>query len=256
MINGLDRFKEYFKDYTDAYVVIGGTALQRVTLNAGFATRITPDIDMVLIVEAVTPAFVTKFYQFIEDGEYGDKEEGKKEERCYYRFRKPAATDFPKQIELFSRSTVLDLTEGQRLTPIDLDDDVSHLSALLMDEEYYAFTIVNSIVEDNFHFANLQALVCLKAKAYLDLSERKENGDPNVKDDHIKKHRRDVFLLGATLTPDERFNIPAGILAHLQTFIDTIANDLPSDRIFIDILGVSLQAKKVLEAIKTAFHLK
>lgn len=255
MINGLDRFKDHFKDFTNAYVVIGGTALQKVTTNAGFTTRTTPDIDMVLVVEALTPEFVNTFFAFIEDGEYGRKGEGKKDERKYYRFEDPAAKDFPKQIELFSRSTVLDLTNGQRLTPLDIDDDVSNLSALLMDDDYYAFTIANSVVEDNFHYANLQALICLKAKAYLDLSERKAKGDPHVKEDHIKKHRRDVFLLGAVLAPDQRFVIPAAILGHLQTFVDNIANDLPPDQIFNDILGIKLKAQKVLETIRTVFEL-
>jgi len=38
MVRGLDNFKNYFKDYTDNYVIIGGTACDIIIEDAGFYT--------------------------------------------------------------------------------------------------------------------------------------------------------------------------------------------------------------------------
>jgi hypothetical protein len=43
-------------------------------------------------------------------------------------------------LELFSRlPDALDHAEGSELTPVPVDDEVSSLSAILMDDDYYAF---------------------------------------------------------------------------------------------------------------------
>ena len=66
----------------------------------------------------------------------------------YYRFMKPANMEFPYQIELFSRNIgLLDFPEDIRITPIPTDDDLSSLSAILMDEDYYNFTIGGFILQ-------------------------------------------------------------------------------------------------------------
>jgi hypothetical protein len=64
MVIGLDTFREYFKDYTDSYIIIGGTACDLVIDAAGFTPRATKDIDIILVVEAMSAAFVQQFWQF------------------------------------------------------------------------------------------------------------------------------------------------------------------------------------------------
>ena len=39
MVRGLDIFKSYFEDYTDNYVIIGGTACDIIIDDAGFTPR-------------------------------------------------------------------------------------------------------------------------------------------------------------------------------------------------------------------------
>lgn len=70
MVKGLDIFRQYFEKYADQYVLIGGTActVSFEQLNESFG-RTTKDLDMVLIVEALTKEFGEKFWQFINDGE-------------------------------------------------------------------------------------------------------------------------------------------------------------------------------------------
>ena len=61
LVNGINSFKDYFKDYSDKYVIIGGCACDLLSGEAGVDFRITKDIDMVLIVEALNSDFVKKF---------------------------------------------------------------------------------------------------------------------------------------------------------------------------------------------------
>ena len=48
----INSFIEKFKDYTDCYTVIGGTACDILMTEAGTDFRATKDIDMILIMEA------------------------------------------------------------------------------------------------------------------------------------------------------------------------------------------------------------
>lgn len=58
MVIGLDKFKDYFKEYESCYLIIGGSACDIIIENGGFTSRATDDIDIVLIIEALTPEFV------------------------------------------------------------------------------------------------------------------------------------------------------------------------------------------------------
>ena len=61
---GLDKFKEYFMGYQDQYVLIGGAACDIIFEEQDTAFRATKELDLVLIVEALTPAFGHRFWQF------------------------------------------------------------------------------------------------------------------------------------------------------------------------------------------------
>ena len=51
MVLGIDSFREKFKDYTDYYTIIGGTACDILLTEADLPFRATKDIDMILIME-------------------------------------------------------------------------------------------------------------------------------------------------------------------------------------------------------------
>lgn len=70
MVRGLDILKEYFEEYSDNYVIIGGTACDMIIDEAGFTPRVTKDIDIILVVEALNADYVKQFWQFIKDGNY------------------------------------------------------------------------------------------------------------------------------------------------------------------------------------------
>ena len=74
MVKGLDIFYDYFSEYTDQYVLIGGAACDlSFHNNNNIDFRATKDLDMVLVVEAQTKEFAQRFWEFIQKGEYRNR---------------------------------------------------------------------------------------------------------------------------------------------------------------------------------------
>ncbi len=70
MVNGIAKFKEYFKGFENQYVIIGGTACDIIMENEELPFRATKDIDIVLIVESITAEFGRKFWEYIKEAKY------------------------------------------------------------------------------------------------------------------------------------------------------------------------------------------
>lgn len=253
MVKGLDIFKKYFEQYPDNYVIIGGTACDIIIDEAGFVPRATKDIDIVLVVEALSSDFVKQFWKYVNDGNYKQREKSN-DKREYYRFVKPERTEFPYQIELFSRTPdVIVLDEEAHLTPIPADDDLSSLSAILLQDDYYHYIIEHSQVEDGLHHANIEALICLKARAFLEIKERIENGS-HEDTKQLKKHKADIFRLTAMLTPESEFELPPFIQNNVNHFAELIADDLPDKIIFKEMGLGSVDPKIIFQQFKKSFN--
>lgn len=236
MVRGIEKLKEYFAGYEDSYVIIGGTACDIHETQFSQVPRATKDIDIVLIVEALSDEFIQRFWQLILDGGYGERNLGIKDDEKtkheYYRFKDPTDKSFPYQLELFSRRLgLINIPEDAHLTPIPTGEDLSSLSAILMDDQYYNFTLEHSTNVDGVHIANLESLICLKAKAYLEMVERKEkDGTGDSKD--IRKHKNDVYRLATMLAVLDPIELPANLQEHLTTFLKATKNDLPNKDFF------------------------
>lgn len=251
---GLKKFTEFFKDFTDSYIVIGGAACEDYFEREGITFRATKDIDMILVVEAVDDEFIAHFWEFIKEGNYERNEQSK--ERQYYRFINPEKEDFPVQLELFSRTPDIITPDGDaRFTIIPTDEDLSSLSAILMDDNYYRFTLEHCTTEDALNRANELALVCLKAKAFLDLSQRKEEGQ-RIDSKTIKKHRSDVFRLAATLTGEDQIKLPENIRKDTGTFIAIMEEDPPQTKDFLKAMGITMvSTEQLIDQLKHSFKL-
>ncbi len=231
MVIGIEKFKEAFRDFTDNYVIIGGTACTFVLRDTDMRPRATDDIDMILIVEKMTPEFGVAFWNFIKEGNYrnGKRKRGEDKAPTYemYRFKNPKE-GYPVKIELLSRHfNLLGEPSGFHLEPIPFEDKISSLSAIMMDDDYYELTIQNSFVEDGLRIASPIALICLKVKAYLNLTADKANGKQiNTKD--INKHKIDVLKLIATASVPEPVIVPLPVFECIQQYADAITVILSS----------------------------
>ncbi|MDR1409524.1 MAG: hypothetical protein LBJ12_04505 [Oscillospiraceae bacterium] len=139
MVLGFDGFKKWFEGYDDQFVIIGGVACDILMSEEGQGFRATKDIDMVLMVESLTADFGRHFWAYVTEGGYQHQNKSSGEPQ-FYRFTNPAKPGFPVMIELFSRRVdSIELPADAGLTPLPLDDDLSSLSAILMDDDYYDF---------------------------------------------------------------------------------------------------------------------
>lgn len=255
MVIGLETFKTFFKGFEENYMVIGGTACDTILEEAALTPRATEDIDLILIVEALSKEFVIRFWEFIQAGEYADKQIEQEQRRCY-RFVKPNKENFPLQIELFSRQPDgITLPEKAHLTPIPVEEGLSYLSAILLDEEYYNYTKQNSEVQNGLHRAMPHTLICLKAFAFLNNLERKASGQ-EVKTKDIDKHKYDVFRLTLLLPPESIYETPEPIKGHLKQFAVAIENNLPDPAAFKGNGFGNVDPKQVLDQYLVSFNLK
>ena len=55
-MEGLGKFRDAFRDFSDNYVIIGGTACEIAMSRTEVKARATHDIDMIVIVEKMTKA--------------------------------------------------------------------------------------------------------------------------------------------------------------------------------------------------------
>lgn len=254
MVRGLDIWKDYFTTYSENYVLIGGAACYWYEEEYGQNPRATKDLDLILIVEALSAEFGKVFWDFIKAGKYSLRQRGEGKHE-YFRFMKPEDRRFPQQVELFSRKTGrLSLPEDARLEPIHIEDGISSLSAILMDEAYYNFTIAHSAVYEGMHLANVEALVCLKAKAFLNLRKRKSEGE-DIDSDKIDKHKKDVIRLAATIAGNSRFELTESLRMDLAEFCELVKNELLNQDFMKSIGLKGLSAEDLIGLLKTSMNI-
>ena len=230
MVVGLNKFKEAFADFKDNYVIIGGTACDIVLSDTDMRPRATDDIDMILVVEKMTKEYGNAFWQFIKDGEYkaGKREKDDKTPTyTLYRFTSDKE-GYPVKIELLSHhSYILGEPSGFHIEPIPLSEDLSSLSAIMMDDDNYELTVANSTEQDGVRIATPTTLICLKARASLNLLKERANGKQvNSKD--IKKHKTDVLKLIATASIPEPVAVPQSVYDSVMEYAESIEKELPS----------------------------
>jgi hypothetical protein len=148
VVRGLSLFREHFRDFPDEYVVIGGVACDEWFASLDLRFRATKDIDLVLIIEALSDSFVDRLWAFIKAGGYGIRQKSN-DHPIYYRFAGPVSSDYPAMLEIFSRRPGhVDLAQGQQIVPIGVGQEAKSLSAILMDDDYYNLIRSQSRVVD------------------------------------------------------------------------------------------------------------
>lgn len=229
-MEGLDKFREAFEAYSDNYVIIGGTACDIAMTGTAVRPRATHDIDMIVVVEKMSAEFGERFWQFIREAGYRPERrrqaEGESPRYEFYRFVDGKA-DYPEMIELLSRHPdILGEPKGLAIEPLPISDDVSSLSAIIMDDDFYHFTISHSRLTDGIRHADPAALMALKTRAYLNLMADKAAGK-HVNTRDIKKHRSDV-LKNVVILEDDVIKAPTAIVETIRDFVASIRSDWAS----------------------------
>lgn len=136
--------------------------------------------------------------------------------------------------------------------PIPVGEELSSLSAIMLNDEYYHFTIEHSCVYEGVHIAKNVALIALKAKAYINLREAKASGQ-HINSGDITKHKNDVIRMGTTLRADERVDCSKQISEDIVRFFALVTDDLPNDD-FMDRIGAGgITVAQSLDAVRKAF---
>ncbi len=217
MVVGLDRFLDHFQGLEDTYVIIGGTACDLLLSSAGLLFRSTKDLDIVLFLGKDSDRFAVRLWQFISDGGY-ERRNRRDDKPQFYRFSHPRVAGYPTMIELLGR-TPLDLPPDRTIALFPTAEDISDLSMILLDEPYYELILGARQNIDSVPLITAGALLLLKAKAFLDLSERRDTGTGKEHSRDILKHRNDVFRLFRLLRPAERIEVPKLIRSDLTRFL-------------------------------------
>ena len=249
MVRGIEKFKEWFNGYENQYAIIGGTACDLLMSEEGMDFRATKDIDLVLIVEAITPEFGKRFWEFVRSAEYKhcNKSTGQPQ---FYRFVEPVDSDFPYMIELFTRKVdAISLPAEAVLTPLPMEEDISSLSAILLDKDYYQLLQSGTTTIEGVTVLDAAHLIPFKAKAWLDLTERKKAGE-SVDSKNIRKHKNDVFRLTALLTQDTRITVSQPVWADLRAFLSSMQEETVDTKQ----LGLARGKERIIEDLLQVYE--
>ncbi len=243
MVRGINSFKEWFKENKEQYTIIGGTACDILMSEEGLDFRATKDIDLVLIVEALDAEFGKRFWEYIKLAgyEHCNKSSGSPQ---FYRFSHPYSKEYPTMIELFTRKPdAIQLPEDAVLTPLPVDEDISSLSAILLDDDYYEFLKQGKVNIDGVTVLGAAYIIPFKAKAWLDLSERKKAG-ASVDSRNVKKHKKDVFKLTELTSAETRIITPKSVYDDIHKFIEMMTDEN------IDIKQLGIEGRTKEEILK------
>lgn len=220
MVPGIDSFREKFKDYTDYYTIIGGTACDILLSEADLPFRATKDIDMILIMEDNFPEFASVFWEYIKEGGY--KCGWKNEQNMHlYRFTE-GKFGYPTMIELFSRKPGYHLEIEEGIIPIHIDDDTSSLSAILLNDDFYKFMMSGRRVVDGIGVLGAEHLIPFKMYAWINLLDRKRAGE-HVNEKDLKKHKYDVFRLLQIVTAGTKVESEGLVTESIHRYVEEIS---------------------------------
>lgn len=249
MVNGLDSFISQFRDFSDCYTVIGGAACDILMTEAGLKFRATKDVDMILILETQDrfTEFAEQLWEYIRQGgyTYGWKNS---DEVHFYRFTNPSRPGYPVQLELFSRMPGYHLEAPAEIIPIHIDDQVSSLSAILLDDEYYNFMRQGRKQERGVTVLGPEYLIPFKMYAWLNLTQQKTQGR-HVNEKDLRKHKLDVFRLLQIIPASSRINVSEGIRQHIAQFLTA----MEQEEIALNQIQIPIRKGDALEILRNIY---
>ena len=217
-------------------MVIGGLATVLTLEDRNLPARATKDVDMIIICQPEAKQYMKRFWEFIKAGGYKLWKPDDEEDThpCFYRFVKPEDRAFPAQIELFSKvPEYVEVPEDVHIVHIPMEGYTSSFSAIIMDDAYYNFAVEHSEIVGDIRILKPEALIVLKAVAYLENLRRKENRGEILDRGafappfflywrDIDKHKKDIYRLAYVFDGSERFEVNDTIKERLRAFVSEV----------------------------------
>lgn len=175
MVIGIDSFREKFKDYTEYYTIIGGTACD------------------ILLTEADLPFRATK----------------------------------------------------------DIDDDISSLSAILLNDDFYKFMISGRRVVDGIGVLGAEHLIPFKMYAWINLLDKKRVGE-HVNEKDLKKHKYDVFRLLQIVTAGIKVESEGLVTESIHRYIEEISA-VDESEVRLQQMGMPFDRDRGVELLKEIY---
>lgn len=248
-MRGMARFQEHFKDAVDDFVVIGGAACELLFEESSLEFRLTKDIDIVVIAEPrASREFGDALWGFIKKGAYQSVEKGVDNPRLF-RIKGPKNPEYPMMVELLSKKPdSIVLREGQVCVPLSFEDEISSLSAIALDDEYYRLITSAREIQQGVPVLKAPGLIAFKAKAWLNLTREKNNGI-RVQKGTIRKHFQDVFRLTQILSEADKLTVSPIVFQDIQLFCRFAkeSNYYPRK------IGLSVSREEALNRVISAF---
>ncbi len=116
------------------------------------------------------------------------------------------------------------MPESATLTPLPIDDNISSLSAILLNNEYYDFLLHGRVRINSITILDTGYLIPFKAKAWIDLTDRKSAGE-NIDSKNIRKHKNDIFRLSVLLGQNTKINVASEIYKDIHTFLKAMKQE-------------------------------
>lgn len=248
-IIGYEQFRQHMKGLEGSYVLIGGIACDILLSEEDLPFRATHDFDMVLVANAKLPKTAQAVWSLVREGGYRCGWGGS-ENVCFYRFTEPSDSNYPRMIEIFGTTPdFLAGTENLRIAPLHINDEISSLSAIMLDDSYYELLLKGISTVDGLSVLRPSHLIPFKAKAFLDLQTRKKHGE-QVDSKAIRKHKNDAIRLSQLLTGNERVSLSKSITNDMNAFIDACEAN-PVDTKTLGLIGISMN--EILDILKSIY---
>jgi len=243
---GLDGFAKYFAGYEDCYTIIGGAACEILMSQTPIDFRATKDIDMIILFEDKFKEFAELFWNYVREGgyTYGWKNS---DEPHFYRFTDPK-DGYPKQIELFSRKPNYHLESTTTIVPIYIDDDVSSLSAILLNDDFYDFMLKGRTVIRGLSVLETSYIIPFKMMAWVNLMHEKSEGR-HVNSKDLRKHKNDVFQLFQIVPEGETIEVTGDVADSVDEFLEMIIGE---NIVFAD-LGIDSDIGTEVRALRETY---
>ena len=125
-------------------------------------------------------------------------------------------------MELFSKvPEYVEVPKDVHIVHIPMEGYTSSFSAIIMDDTYYDFAVEHSEIVGDIRILKPEALIVLKAVAFLENLRLKEQGEP-VDQKDIDKHKKDIYRLSYVFDGSERFEVNDTIKERLRAFVSEV----------------------------------